>query len=90
MTETAGQRPETSRSAHERGDYVVDKSTRKERPPEPAWVGRVQTVIDDEWVRLVNPHGAEWITRKKDLREASAAQRAAYDAAVPYRVGPRP
>ncbi|MBQ1161064.1 hypothetical protein KBZ21_23695 [Streptomyces sp. A73] len=73
-----------------RGDYVVDESTRKERPPEPAWVGRVQTVIDDEWVRLVNPHGAEWITRNTNLSEACAAQRAAYAAAVPHRVGPRP
>ncbi|MFE0875338.1 hypothetical protein ACFW4X_10720 [Streptomyces smyrnaeus] len=50
----------------------------------------MQTVIDDEWVRLVNPHGAEWNARVKDLLEASAAQRAAYDGAVPYRVGPRP
>ncbi|MFE9387315.1 hypothetical protein ACFYMO_29465, partial [Streptomyces sp. NPDC007025] len=32
--------------SHQRGDYVVDEATRQRMPPEPAWVGRVQTVLD--------------------------------------------
>ncbi|MGP3991991.1 hypothetical protein [Streptomyces sp. 3N207] len=77
-------------SAPARGDYLVDEATRQSVPPEPAWVGRVQTVIDAEHVRLVTPHGTEWTARVEDLTAASAAQRAAYDAAVPHRVGARP
>ncbi|MEW2223220.1 hypothetical protein AB0939_28655 [Streptomyces sp. NPDC006990] len=72
-----------------RGDYVVDEATRQRMPPEPAWVGRVQTVLDAGQVRLVTPHGAEWTARVDDLTEAEASQRAAYDTAVPHRVGAR-
>ncbi len=80
--------PEDTRPP-KRGDYVVDEATRQTMPPEPAWVGRVQTVLDAGHVRLVTPHGAEWTARVENLTEAEASQRAAYDAAVPHRVGAR-
>ncbi|UNS99161.1 hypothetical protein MMF93_23865 [Streptomyces tubbatahanensis] len=72
-----------------RGAYQVDEATRQTTPPEPPWVGRVQTVLDEEHVRLVTPRGTEWTAHVDDLSEASAAQRAAYDVAVPHRAGVR-
>ncbi|MEU5834443.1 hypothetical protein ABZ820_12335 [Streptomyces diacarni] len=72
-----------------RGDYLVDAATRRVVAAEPAWVGRVQAVLDRESVRLVTPRGIEWTAHVDDLSEASAVQRAAYDAAVPHRVGVR-
>ncbi|MGI5349814.1 hypothetical protein ACQEU8_16720 [Streptomyces sp. CA-250714] len=68
----------------------MDTATEQTVPPEPAWVGRVQMVISAEHVRLVTPPGAEWTAHVADLAAASAAQRAAYDAAVPHRLGAQP
>ncbi|RCG19803.1 hypothetical protein DTL70_24150 [Streptomyces diacarni] len=79
----------TREPAPDRGAYVTDDATEQAVPHEPAWVGRVQAVLDEKTVRLVTPRGTEWTAHVDDLSEASAAQRAAYDAAVPHRAGVR-
>ncbi|NSC20131.1 hypothetical protein FM076_02460 [Streptomyces albus subsp. chlorinus] len=70
-------------SAPARGAYLVDEATRQLVPPEPPWVGRVQTVIDEDEVRLVTPRGIEWTARIQHLRLATEEECGAYDAAVP-------
>ncbi|MFI8853700.1 hypothetical protein ACIGW3_26390 [Streptomyces sp. NPDC053499] len=79
----------TAAAAHERGDYVVDEATRQTVPPEPPWTGRVQLAFDDRYV-LVTPNGYEWRARPHDVREATAEEKAAYDAAAARRAGAQP
>ena len=71
----------TTRIQYEPGEYLVDEGTRQKRPLSPAWTGRVQLVLDGGRVLLVTHTGYEWPARPENLREATAAERAAYDAA---------
>ncbi|MEU7316999.1 hypothetical protein [Streptomyces sp. NPDC007083] len=77
----------TSRAPYRRGDYVVDEATRREMPPEPPWVGRVQLVSAGSPPRyvLVTPTGNEWRPGPGDVRPATAEERAEYDAALERR-----
>lgn len=64
----------------QRGDYVVDHSTAV--PPAPPWVGRVRQTHRDGTVLLITPTGYAWTAAPGDLRPATGAERAAYDAQV--------
>ena len=67
-----------------RGDYVVDVRPARMRPPSEPWVARVQTPLYGGTVmRVVAPHGAEWPVPVADLRWATPAQCAWFDAHVP-------
>ncbi|MBO8184562.1 hypothetical protein JW592_03590 [Streptomyces sp. DW4-2] len=66
---------------------MVDGATAQQVPPEPPWTGRVQLAFEDRYV-LVTANGYEWRARPDDVREATADERAAYDAAVSRRGEP--
>ncbi|MBO8185888.1 hypothetical protein [Streptomyces spirodelae] len=68
-------------SAPARGDYVADESTRQEKPPEPAWVGRVQQALADGRVQLISHTGYEWPANPDQVRPATQQERDAYNAA---------
>ncbi|GAA2639762.1 hypothetical protein [Streptomyces axinellae] len=64
-----------------RGAYLVDTSTANLGRPSPPRVGRVQLVLDGGGALLVTHTGYQWAVGPGGLREATAAGRAAYDAA---------
>ncbi|GAA2604636.1 hypothetical protein [Streptomyces axinellae] len=62
------------------GAYLVDTSTTNlGGRPSPPWVGRVQMPLDSGRVQLVTHTGYGWPADPENLREATAAERAAYD-----------
>ncbi|NGO69306.1 hypothetical protein G5C65_13250 [Streptomyces sp. SB3404] len=61
---------------------MVDEAAARESPPASCWLGRVQMVLGDGWVRIILPHAVEVTTRIGDLRDATDDERAAYDARV--------
>lgn len=66
----------------QRGDYVVDVRPARHAPPDDPWVVRVQMPLYGGAVRVVAPHGAVWTVPVGDLRAATPAQRAWFDAHV--------
>ncbi|GAA2616644.1 hypothetical protein [Streptomyces axinellae] len=64
-----------------RGAYLADESAARVSPAGRAWVGRVQIPLRDGGALLVTHTGYQWPAAPGDLREATATERAAYDAA---------
>ncbi|NGO72605.1 hypothetical protein G5C65_30465, partial [Streptomyces sp. SB3404] len=60
--------------------YVVDESTARESPSEPAWTGRVQRVLSDGSYLLITETGYQWRAGARDVRAATDAERAVYEA----------
>ncbi|NSC22359.1 hypothetical protein FM076_14655 [Streptomyces albus subsp. chlorinus] len=61
---------------------MADESTAVASPPSPAWTGRVIHVWPGGRCQLITPTRYAWTAAPGNLRPATDAERAAYDAQV--------